>query len=233
MLSLSQDLSHQRTLQTPLQCITAASYLPGSGLLALGSYSPCVLLVDPASGEQAGKLAAAAGSAALSLAGWQEGGAAGLGLAGGRELLGVGDADGGVSLMEVLVDDVVSKQIVVASGSRVGPSILLAMRGLLSVFDANASASLLEVLVDEVVRTLRLLLAPRVDPSTLLALRGGLMSVGDADGGMSLLEVLVDEVEQVLLLLAPGLAPASRWRCVVGCWLWVLLMVACHSWRCW
>jgi hypothetical protein len=132
MLLLLQDLSHQRTLQTPLQCITAASYLPGSGLLALGSYSPCVLLVDPASGEQAGKLAAAAGSAALSLAGWQEGGAAGLGLAGGRQLLGVGDADGGVSLVEVLVDEVVSKLCVVVDGSRVGSRVLLPLcRGLL------------------------------------------------------------------------------------------------------
>jgi hypothetical protein len=105
-----QDLSHLRTLQPPLQCITAAAYLPGSSLLALGSYSPNVLLVDPASGEQAGKLPAAAGSAALSLAGWQEGGgAAGLGLGGGRELLGVGGADGAVTLMEVLVDEVVSR----------------------------------------------------------------------------------------------------------------------------
>jgi hypothetical protein len=110
-LLASQDLSHLRTLQTPLPCITAAAYLPCSSLLALGSYSPSVLLVDPASGEQAGKLPAAAGSAALSLAGWQEGGAAGLGLEGGRELLGVGDADGGVSLMELLVDEVVSTTV--------------------------------------------------------------------------------------------------------------------------
>lgn len=107
-LLATQDLSHLRTLQTPLQCITAAAYLPGSSLLALGSYSPSLLLVDPASGEQAGRLPAAAGSAALSLAGWQEGGGGGLGLGGGRELLAVGDADGGVSLMEVLADDVVS-----------------------------------------------------------------------------------------------------------------------------
>ncbi|KAF6253190.1 WD40-repeat-containing domain protein [Scenedesmus sp. NREL 46B-D3] len=105
------DLSHLRTLQTPLQCITASSYLPGSGLLALGSYSSCVLLLDPAIGEQAGKLPAAAGSAALSLAGWQEGGAAGLGLGGGRELLGVGDADGGVSLLEVLLVEGVSMPV--------------------------------------------------------------------------------------------------------------------------
>ncbi|WIA32779.1 hypothetical protein OEZ86_005963 [Tetradesmus obliquus] len=107
---IAHDLSHLRTLQTPLQCITAAAYLPGSSLLALGSYSPSLLLVDPASGEQAGRLPAAAGSAALSLAGWQEGGGGGLGLGGGREQLAVGDADGGVSLMEVLADDVADKK---------------------------------------------------------------------------------------------------------------------------
>lgn len=97
-----------RTLQTPLQSITAASYLPDSSLLALGSYTPCVLLVDPASGDQAGKLPAASSSATLSLAGWQEDG--GFGAAGGgRELLAVGDADGCVSLVEVVADEVVSR----------------------------------------------------------------------------------------------------------------------------
>lgn len=103
-----QDLAPLKTLQTPLQSITCSTYLPHSNLLALGSYTSSLLLLDPASGEQAGKLSDAASSAALSVTAWQEEGDVLMGGGEGREMVAVGDADGGVNLMQIVPDGHVS-----------------------------------------------------------------------------------------------------------------------------
>lgn len=81
-----------------------------SNLLAVGGYNPSVLLLDPASGEQAGVLQGAASSAAISVTAWQEERDVLLGESEGRELLAVGDADGGVNLVHVKLDEMVGGQ---------------------------------------------------------------------------------------------------------------------------
>eukprot|EP00775_Hariotina_reticulata_P006349 gene6349-6582_t len=103
-----KDLTYLRTLQTPLQTVVSATFLPESELLALGGYSSTVLLLDPASGDHAGKLCDAASSAAMSMCSWQEG-RLGVGPAG-KELVAVGDGDGGVNLVEVDCDDTVDAE---------------------------------------------------------------------------------------------------------------------------
>jgi len=62
-------------------------------------------LLDSASGDQAGKLCNAASNAAISLCSWQDG-CLGVGPPG-KELIAVGDGDGGVNLLEVDLDDTV------------------------------------------------------------------------------------------------------------------------------
>ena len=102
-----QDLSPLRTLQTPLQSILCSTYLLHSNLLAVGSYSASVLLLDPASGEQSGVLKDAASSAAISMTAWHLERDVLAGATEGRELLAVGDADGGVNLVQITLDDLV------------------------------------------------------------------------------------------------------------------------------
>jgi hypothetical protein len=91
-----------RALQTGLPGVTAAACLPHSGVLALGSYCPHLLLLDAGSGRHAGTIAAATSSAALSLAAWTAGhsGDASSSSLAQRVLLGVGDADGSISLLQ-------------------------------------------------------------------------------------------------------------------------------------
>lgn len=118
-----------RSYQSGLAAITAATCLPSSGLLALGSYSSSVTLMDPSTGRLAGTIPNMASTAALSLAAWPAPTAAaapaGLntGVAGGmgdgsstsrsvvevsRDFMALGDADGGVRLLQLDMDDAVS-----------------------------------------------------------------------------------------------------------------------------
>lgn len=123
-----------RSYSSGLPTITAATYLPSSSLLAYGSYSKALYLLDPATGRHAGSLPNTTSTAALSLAAWQAptatvaAGAAGASLlgvtAGGvavdgsstsrsrvevvTDYLAVGDADGSVRLMQLDIDDTVS-----------------------------------------------------------------------------------------------------------------------------
>lgn len=113
-----QDLSPLRTIQTPLQCITCSAFTPCSNLLALGSYSANVLLLDPSNGDQAGLLVDAGRSAALSVVGWREGGDGILDTSDVRELMVVGDADGGVNMIHVQQDSTVRGQQVVRVASK-------------------------------------------------------------------------------------------------------------------
>jgi hypothetical protein len=118
-----------RSYQLGLAAITAVTYLPSSGLLALGSYSSSVTLMDPSTGRYAGTIPNMASTAALSLVAWPAPTAAappaGLttGVAGGmgdgsstsrsgvevsRDYMALGDADGGVRLLQLDMDDNVS-----------------------------------------------------------------------------------------------------------------------------
>lgn len=129
-----QDLSHMRTYYSGLSAVTSAAYLPSSGLLALGSYSRFLQLMDPSTGRHAGSLQNIVSTASLSLAAWPATAApaaaragAGLGLTAGfgsmgedggstsRSVLGichdyvaVGDADGSVRLLQLDMGDSVS-----------------------------------------------------------------------------------------------------------------------------
>lgn len=131
-----QDLSHLRAFHTSLSAITAAAFLPSSAVLAVGSYSRSLLLLDPVTGRQAGCLPNIAGTAALSLTAWPAqdattaaaastvgpafagtaaGSAAGDGsstsrsvVGTSRDLLAVGDSDGSVRLVQLDTDDTVS-----------------------------------------------------------------------------------------------------------------------------
>jgi hypothetical protein len=121
-------MSLQRTVNVPQQAlpgaqtVTSATRLVASGLIVLGGYDPNLLLVDSHSGEQAGFLKDAASGATLSLVAWQQEGschvskAAATGASSAaasgpdhptstRELLGIGDANGGVSLLDVRQED--------------------------------------------------------------------------------------------------------------------------------
>lgn len=123
-----------RTYQSGLSAITSATYLPSSSLLALGSYSRSLLLMDPSTGRQAGSLHNVASTAALSICAWPApaaaagaGGALGLGTAGAgtgdgsstsrsvvevcRDYMAVGDADGSIRLMQLDLDDTVSAEL--------------------------------------------------------------------------------------------------------------------------
>jgi hypothetical protein len=59
-----------RTYHSGLSAVTSAAYLPSSGLLALGSYSRFLQLMDPSTGRHAGNLHNVASTASLSLAAW-------------------------------------------------------------------------------------------------------------------------------------------------------------------
>lgn len=132
VLAWLQDISHLRSYRTSLSAITSAAYLPSSGLLALGSYSHSLTLLDPATGREAGALPNIASTAALSLAAWPApatttagfaesvlGMSAGSGGADGSstsrsvvdistDFLAVGDADGSVRLMQLGIEETVS-----------------------------------------------------------------------------------------------------------------------------
>lgn len=126
-----------RTYNSGLSAVTSAAYLPSSGLLALGSYSRFLQLMDPSTGRHAGSLQNVASTASLSLDAWPAAAApaaaragAGLGLTstagfgssmggdGGstsrsvlgvcRDFVAVGDADGSVRLLQLDMGDSVS-----------------------------------------------------------------------------------------------------------------------------
>ena len=97
-----QDMSHVRTITTGLSSITAAAYLPASQKLAVSGFSKSIKLFDITSYEQSGDLRDTE-FAAMALAAWQEPGR------GNGEMLAVGDAGGRLSLMEISVNSLVSR----------------------------------------------------------------------------------------------------------------------------
>lgn len=132
---LLQDLSLMKSFQTSLPALTAATQLPGTGLLAFGTYSQSMYLWDVNMSRPAGSLDNITSTAAMSLTAWpgpsvsaaRDGASVLAQAAGGTQadgsctsrstadlcsdFLAVGDADGSVRLLQLDTTDSVSSAL--------------------------------------------------------------------------------------------------------------------------
>lgn len=134
-----------RSYHTGLPGITSATLLPSSGLLALGSYSKSLLLIDPTTGRPAGSLPNIASTAALSLIAWpSEAAAVGAGglSSSWTATAGGGGGGGGWS----------GSSMAAADGSSISRSgVVDVCRDMLAVSDADGSVRLMQLDVDSTV----------------------------------------------------------------------------------